>query len=297
MGKGTRKARYAILLLAMILGSTLAFLPVPVHAAPAPMCGSTITTSTTLNASIGPCPGNGLIIGANGITLNCAGQTIGGSGAADSIGISEITGIARVTVMNCNVTGFYDGFGLGSSSNTLIGNTANGNGGGFIIVSSPSSVLIRNTANGNGQVGFFLVLSSSNTLIGNTASDNNVAGFLFVSTSSNTLIGNTANSNSFDGFVLGYSSSNTLIGNRANSNNGVGFFLISTSSNILIGNAASGNGFDNFLLDSASATVSPLVTQIEYGLVAGLIAVVIIAAVTTAGTDLAAVFNEIASRI
>ena len=39
------------------------------------------------------------------------------------------------------------------------------------------------------------------------------------------------------------------------------------------------------------------VTAIEYGLIAALIAVAIIVAVTTVGTDLAAVFNSIATSL
>jgi pilus assembly protein Flp/PilA len=39
------------------------------------------------------------------------------------------------------------------------------------------------------------------------------------------------------------------------------------------------------------------VTAIEYGLIAALIAVVIIVAVTTVGTDLSAVFNVVANNL
>ncbi len=39
------------------------------------------------------------------------------------------------------------------------------------------------------------------------------------------------------------------------------------------------------------------VTAIEYGLIAGLIAVVIISAVTTVGTDLQAKFNAVATAL
>ena len=39
------------------------------------------------------------------------------------------------------------------------------------------------------------------------------------------------------------------------------------------------------------------VTAIEYGLIAALIAVAIITAVTTVGTDLIAIFNAIATRL
>src|SRR5438093_13103675 len=55
----------AVLLMATILISALAFLvPVPAYAA-TPACGSTITASTTLTANIGPCSGDGLNIGAD----------------------------------------------------------------------------------------------------------------------------------------------------------------------------------------------------------------------------------------
>lgn len=47
----------------------------------------------------------------------------------------------------------------------------------------------------------------------------------------------------------------------------------------------------NFLNNESGATA------IEYGLIAGLIAVVIIAAVTTIGTDLLAKFNAIATAL
>ena len=65
------KLPLAVLLLFIILGSTLVFFPVAVFAQPV-ACNTTITANTTLPANIGPCSGNGIIVGANGITLDCA---------------------------------------------------------------------------------------------------------------------------------------------------------------------------------------------------------------------------------
>jgi parallel beta-helix repeat protein len=96
--------------------------------------GATVTKDTTLGANIGPCSGDGLVIGANGITFNSAGHTINGTGTNDiSAGIS-LTGVTRVTIKNCYVTEF--GYGLflnSSSSNTFSGNTANKNAYGFTL--------------------------------------------------------------------------------------------------------------------------------------------------------------------
>ncbi len=216
-----------------VLGSTLLFNSPPVFAASASVgCGSVITTNTTLKANIGPCPGNGIIIAASGVTLNCFGHTISGTGTISSsfptgISFAEVTG---VTVKNCIVTGFMEGFMfVGSSGNTITGNTA-----------------VKNLDNG------FLVYSDSgDTFTSNSASGNNV-GFLLYSTSGSTLSSNTASGNGV-GFALAYSaSSNTLIGNTAMSNFGPGFYILSSGSNILKGNTANKNADSGFYVDSSS---------------------------------------------
>ena len=263
MYKGLPKISYAILLLATILGSSLALLPAPVFATTIG-CGSTITASTTLKADIGPCSSsNGLNIGASNIVLNCAGHTISGSGPYFGIYLGGITG---VTVKNCSVTGFTGGtlgsggpvgvgFALLSSGNTLIGNTANDNYIGFALGSPSGNTLIGSTANGN-FLGFILISSSYNTLIGNTA-NNNFAGFLISSngpaSSDNILKGNTANDNSLVGFFLMGATSNELIGNTANSNGDFGFAISVSSGNTLKGNTANSNTAYGYYDDSTGS--------------------------------------------
>jgi parallel beta-helix repeat protein len=166
-----------------------------------------------LSDNIGPCSGNGLVIGADGIVLDCAGYTISSTGTGTNVGIL-INGIARVTIRNCQVSGFEYGFYLsGSSNNTLTGNAASN----------------------NTQDGFRLYTSSNNTLSGNTANHNILNGFLLNSTSdNNTLVSNIANSNANDGFYLDSSSNiNTLDGNTANRNTQYGYYDSSTGSGTL----------------------------------------------------------------
>jgi len=187
----------------------------PVSAAKTFGCGSTITASTTLSADIGPCGNNGITIGVGGITLNCAGHTISGTGSYKGIIIgTKRIAIAGVTVENCNVTEFEYGFVLGPGSH--------------------ANILTENTASGN-DYGFYLVRDYGNTLTGNTANENKVYGFyVFRSTSiysgQNSLSGNTANGNGKDGFYLDSTSKNTIItGNTANSNTAYGYFDASAS--------------------------------------------------------------------
>ena len=204
---------------------------------PAPVgCGTVITTNTTLGGNIGPCSGDGLVIGANGVVLNCAGHSI--NGTAPNAGIN-ITGITGVRVENCKVTGFQFGFVLYSASgNTLSNDTANYNSWyGFVLYSASGNTLSNDTANHNEQYGFYLLYSPSNTLSRNTANSNHYDGFFLEedATSKNTLTGNTANSNA----DFGYFDSTTDSGNEGTANFYSGD---ECSSNRLGGSSPSGLG-------------------------------------------------------
>ena len=52
----------------------------PASASPKPtlQCGQTVTHSVKLNADLTDCPGNGLVIGANDVTVDLNGHTIDG---------------------------------------------------------------------------------------------------------------------------------------------------------------------------------------------------------------------------
>jgi parallel beta-helix repeat protein len=248
-----------MLLLLVILGSSFAIVPAAVFAAPV-ACGSTITSSTTLKADIGPCPGAGIVIGKNGITLNCAGHVITGSNLAYGV---DLTGRSGVTVKKCVVEDFDDGFYLsGSSNNKLVKNTAESDGDGFYLFSSTWNMLTSNTADGNTYYGFALSGScSGNTLKSNVANQNNDAGFiLFELTASNKLIKNTADQNlgggsSGYGFEVEGSSGQKLTSNTADSNN-YGFYVTSSMSNKLGSNLAYGNEVYGFFDDSTGSGTS-----------------------------------------
>lgn len=231
--KGSPKIALAVLLLFTVLGSTLVFLSPPV-VAQAPSCGDTITASTTLAADIGPCSEYGLIIGASGITLNCAGYTILGPGGTPDLNSTELssvaiilTGMSNVTVENCDVSAFEVGFLLNDSSAiTFTTDVANNNSlCGFIYFSSENNVLSNSTADRNGYYGFAFIGSSVNTLTSNTANNNAFSNFLlFNYSNSNILTMNTADNGTFYGFLLMGGSNNTLAGNTANSNSEFGYY-------------------------------------------------------------------------
>jgi parallel beta-helix repeat protein len=73
-------------------------------------CGSVLTSDTTLSADIVDCSGDGLVIGASGITVDLDGHTVAATrnqgGAPDGVGIDDSAGFDDVTVRNGTVEGF-----------------------------------------------------------------------------------------------------------------------------------------------------------------------------------------------
>jgi parallel beta-helix repeat protein len=271
-------------------------------AQPAAAADLTITSDTTLTAD----HQGSIVIGADGITLDCAGHSVVGPGSA-GVDMENVTG---VTVKNCNVSGFHTGFFLfsapgnrlednaasnneregytlasspGNDHNTLIGNTAAGNGAwGFAVYDGTTdTTLTQNTARSNSFAGFFIGLGSNrSTLSQNVAERNSSSGF-DIDSDANTIAGNRAadnagqfgffvyqaNHNLFTenvaqgdavGFLLvGPELDNTFIDNRAVDNENSGFaFANGASSNRLSGNAATGNAFQGFVFFAVSDIVS-----------------------------------------
>jgi hypothetical protein len=66
-----------------------------------PHCGDTIMQTTVLTSDIGPCPGVGLVIGADDLTLDLNGHSIKGSGGGVGVSVGgDLTARKGVTVRN-----------------------------------------------------------------------------------------------------------------------------------------------------------------------------------------------------
>jgi len=221
----------------------------------APAYGTSGTLTINANTTLTEDHSGNIVIGTNGVTLDCAGHSVIGPGVGTGI---SATGRTGVTVQNCVVTGFWFGIVFsGGSSNTLTGNTATGNSlQGIMLTSNSLNVLTGNNASGNGVGnGIRLVSSSSNSITTNVANGNGVGIFLSGGSSSNTITGNSATGNVAHGILLLTSNSlNTLTGNNASGNGvGNGIRLVSSSSNTVTGNTANGNGVGIFLSDGSSS--------------------------------------------
>src|ERR671915_2326466 len=99
-----RLAPVALLAVAL-LGTTLVGTASAAHVG----CGQTITQNTVLDSNVGPCSGDGIIIGANNITLDLNGFTVSGTAAPGEGAGILLESRTGVTVRNGTVTLFDAG--------------------------------------------------------------------------------------------------------------------------------------------------------------------------------------------
>ena len=219
-------------------------------------CGQTITEDTILENDLGPCPNHGIVVGADGITLDLNGhQVVGTAAGRDGAGI-YILNRTGVTVLNGTVRAFDIGVAIdGGSRNTVRGVTARDNiggigaigGDGFAILSSRENRILDSQAHNNGPfsgVGLYSRRDGDHPGTPGVARDNLISG--------NSITGNiisrdraTPNSTDNDGIrVENDAVFNTFSDNRVARNGLDGISLFAdTADNIVRNNQVEGNGF------------------------------------------------------
>jgi parallel beta-helix repeat protein len=145
-------------------------------------CGDIITANTILHNDLTDCPGDGIVIGADNITLDLNRHTIDGDAVqgADRLddGIHN-DGHGGVTIENGTIREFDRAVALDAAShNRLHGLTTTLNSGRAINVDDGSNAnhIYGNTASNNGRSGIALLSSDYNLVENNTLSGNVVAG-------------------------------------------------------------------------------------------------------------------------
>ncbi len=67
-------------------------------------CGATITADTTLHHDLLDCPGNGIVIGADHITLDLNGHTVDGAGSGAAL-VRLVRHVTRAVLRNVAIRG------------------------------------------------------------------------------------------------------------------------------------------------------------------------------------------------
>jgi len=200
-------------------------------------CGDTITADTTLDSDLVTCPNNGIVIGADNITLDLNGHSINGDGKLieDCAEICD-TGVVndghrRVTIQGGSVREFAVGiFVGGASSNRLLHLSASRNQFvGLLILESRDTQVEQNSASDNGPTtnanGIVLFASHHNQIEHNTVSRNGHQGIFIGESDHNRIVRNLVADNPVAGIAMEADNQNEVSRNRVR-RNGDGIIVI-----------------------------------------------------------------------
>jgi parallel beta-helix repeat protein len=211
-------------------------------------CGDTITADTTLDHDLTDCPSNGILIGADGITLDLNGHTISGDGKLVrrcprrqicDVGVGN-DGHSGVTVRNGSLRRFatgvivfavrdnhlvdisssqnqFFGFVIAGSARTVIRDSSGNDnprpdGDGLGVFDSHDLRIVGNEFRRNGQIGIHIEKSTDNLIKGNQFVGNGDFG-VFVQADGNQVRGNHCDRNGTS-ILVGPGSRNVIAGNR-----------------------------------------------------------------------------------
>ena len=245
----TRNSRFALVAVAALGLSAL--LNAPAAARQAPLtCGATITSDTTLQSDVTNCQSNGIIIGADDVTLDLNGHTIDGDGSTDAtcdpssefcdIGV-VVEGHRGVVVKNGLIRQFaaglvmvrvhasrvvdiksshnqFDGIAVAISGHVVIrrciGNSSSdAEGEGLGLFSSRHIRVLRSSFRHNAHVGIKPVGSTDSLIQGNVVADNGDEALLMEGGSGFRIRSNYIVRNDA-GITLGPGSDNVITRNR-----------------------------------------------------------------------------------
>jgi parallel beta-helix repeat protein len=209
-------------------------------------CGQVVTKSITLANSLSNCHGNGLVIGANNLTIDLAGHSISGVNTRGTEGIAD-DGHPGAHIQNGTIQRFFlNGVGLRGAPHSVVSNmTIQGIGAGNVEGDASAGVLVKNSAG---------------TSVANNKISNNVVSFQsdgvdVLSSPGTTVRGNVLAANSWDGMVVLFSPDSIVSANTVQGNKNQGLELNGNSDRSVVSGNFAGNNAVNGLTIGASSKV------------------------------------------
>ena len=219
-----------------------------------PVCGETIRADTTLHSDLVNCPNNGVVIGADGITLDLNGHRITGNGklvrrcpkeAICDVGVLN-DGHDDVTVKGGSVRGFGVGAFVGKARHARVVRISSSRNlfFGFIVAESARSVVRDSTGSHNLETegdGMGVFDSHHIRILRNSFRHNAQLGIHVVESHHNLIERNAIARNSDMGIIL-EGDRNQVRRNRCARNGVAGILVAPGSRNVIVRNDLFGGG-------------------------------------------------------
>jgi parallel beta-helix repeat protein len=219
-------------------------------------CGEVITRSITLSEDLLSCAGDGLVVGAGGITVDLNGHVVQGTGLGTGI---RNSGHHDVTIRGGAIRNFDSGVLLsGTQRNTVAGISFDQSElGGVHLVNADGSQVRHNNVIGFGGAAFHLTGgSSSNVVAGNAvAAGNGEAIVVEGGSDHNRLEGNRLSGSSNSGIRVDFSASTMVIGNLVAGGSDAAITTTGAPRSVIQSNDVHGTGDAAILLTGSSGNV------------------------------------------
>jgi parallel beta-helix repeat protein len=206
-------------------------------------CGQVVAASITLDGDLLACPGDGLVVGAHGITIDLNGRSIVGAGLGAGI---RNDGFDGVTIKNGAVQGFDYGVLLnpGTAQNVVDALTLTANQlAGAQLDGAVQSQVRSSTMQLQSNDGIVLVGGANgNFVLGNTVGQTANRGIVVQGSGGNVLDSNQVTTSSDVGISLEGSSGNRLTKNTVSANGDAGIgLLLGSNANLVLENTVALN--------------------------------------------------------
>ena len=208
-------------------------------------CGQTVTTNAVLTQSL-TCTGDGVVVGASGITIDLNGFAIKGDGGSGDYGIDNSAGHDDVTVKQGVLRQFETGvYAANQADHVSVGNVAavrNENAGLFVVgdfASVRSSTFAANSFDGIEIMGASAAIRSANSAGNRDVGISVVGGSALIQSSG-------ASGNNIGIYVNGDGARVRASKAFANGHTGI---RVSGDAAVVSGNRADGNGYANLVSD------------------------------------------------
>ena len=226
-------------------------------------CGQTVTANAQLAHDL-VCSGNGVVVGATGITIDLKGHTIRGNQSFNHYGVDDSGGYNKLTVKNGALRNFYDGvhadankvnvsnvvatgnFDIGifitGNNASVTSSTAAGNGFDGIDIAGQSATIKSSSTHGNAHNG--IIVQGDDASIDSSAASGNLYG-VAVGGNGASIDSTASTGNTQYGFQIAIfpGGPGVTITSSIASGNGLGGILSSGGNAKLEDNVADGNGF------------------------------------------------------
>ncbi len=220
------------------------------HPASTPLsCGDVITVDTVLHADLSDCPDNGLVIGADGVTIDLHGHQISGDNSLNEqcgpddvcdVGIVNSDGYRDVVIENGTLRDFAVGLlVLGARDNRLSHlRVSQSLFSGLIVVDADQTLIQHSTVNANGlttdQAGIAVFASRGTRIEYDVVSGNGDIGLFAVEGTDSSRIANSVFADNFEAGIILEGSGNQVVKNRLQ-RNGDGV-VVAGDGNLIEGN-------------------------------------------------------------